>query len=105
MPKLQRTGANPLSALIKNYLNSNHLSAGVNGSCVFSAWDNATGAGEYTSKKFFKDGTLYITMCSSVVANQFFFQKEDIRKRINAILATDPLFQGGENPVKKLVIK
>lgn len=63
-----------------------------NGRRIFAAWDEASGAGAYTIRRFFRDGVLYITMKSSVLATQLSMQKEALTEKINAILSDDPLF-------------
>lgn len=63
-----------------------------NGHRIFAAWDEASGAGAYTIRRFFRDGVLYITMKSSVLATQLSMQKEVLTEKINAILSDDPLF-------------
>ena len=59
---------------------------------IFSAWDEASGAGAYTIRRFYRDGILYITMKSSVLATQLSMQKGALTEKINAILSDDPLF-------------
>lgn len=63
-----------------------------NGRRIFTAWDEASGAGAYTIRRYFRDGVLYVTMKSSVLATQLSMQKEALTEKINAILSDDPLF-------------
>ena len=74
---------------------------------VFSAWDDASGAGRYTIKKFFRDGRLYVTVSSSVVRSQLLFQKSALIDKMNALITGNELFCGtaGEKYVKDLIIK
>ena len=47
-------------------------------------------------------------MSSSVARSQLLFRKGELTRRINSILAEDPLFNGapdGEEYVKELIIK
>ena len=71
---------------------SSGASASHNSRRIFSAWDEASGAGAYTIRRFYRDGILYITMKSSVLATQLSMQKSAITEKINAILSDDPLF-------------
>ncbi|MCQ2157567.1 MAG: DUF721 domain-containing protein [Bacteroidales bacterium] len=75
---------------------------------IFAAWDDASGAGPYTVKRFFRDGKLYITVSSSVIRNQLYFQKDALIEKINAILNGDPLFIKDDSHVglvKELILK
>ena len=40
----------------------------------------------------FRSGTLYITLSSSVIRNQLYFQKEALIEKMNATLSEDNLF-------------
>lgn len=78
-----------------------HLEAPLRKVQVFQAWDTVVGEriARMTVKRYFRDSdrVLFITISSSVVANQLFFQSRAIVKSINDYL-------GGEI-VKKIVIK
>ena len=81
-----------MDALVKEYIKSMKLSAGLNTQRIFAAWDAASGAGRYTVRRFFRDGRLYITVDSSVVRSQLYFQREALVDKINALLGQDELF-------------
>ena len=68
------------------------LSTGLNTQCVFRAWDNASGAGRYTIRRFFRGGKLYITLNSSAVRSMLFLQRAALVDKINVLLDQDPLF-------------
>lgn len=90
------------------FLKQSHLATGLNTQRVFSAWDEASGAGHYTLKRFYRDGKLYITLSSSVVRSQLSFQKALILEKINSILSTDELFSkegAGSGFVKEIILK
>ncbi len=105
--RLRRQKPTPLSELIKIYLQSNSMSRAFNTHLVFSAWDDASGAGPYTVKKFFRDGKLYITVSSSVVRSQLLFQKKALIDKINTLVRDNELFCGkpADGYVKDLIIK
>ena len=108
MSRVARTSADPLSAIIREYLRASHLTAGLNTRRIFAAWDAVSGAGPYTVRRFFRDGRLYITVSSSVVCSQLSFQRAALLEKINARLAEDELFtrEGGDTPVvKELILK
>lgn len=108
MSRIPRKDAEPLGNAIRYFLKVNHMTTGFNTHLVNSAWDRASGAAEYTIKRYYRDGTLYITLNSSVVRSQLQFQQEALIERINHILRHDALFDPEDKfagYVKKLVIK
>ena len=92
MSRVARKTAAPLSDLIRDWLKSEHLTASLNTQRIFAAWDAASGAGRYTVRRYFRDGRLYITVDSSVVRSQLYFQREALVDKINALLDQDELF-------------
>ena len=92
MSKMARKQAEPIGDLMKAFLLSTHLSSGLNTRRVFAAWDAASGAAQYTLKRFYRDGTLYITVSSSVVRSQLEYQKDLLVEKMNSILSEDELF-------------
>lgn len=93
---------------IKDFLKQYKLASGMNTQLIFKAWDEASGAGKYTLKKYFREGKLYITLSSSVVRTQLSFQKDILKDRINGILSSEELFTGDGSTgdfVKELILK
>ena len=88
-----------MDALVKEYIKSMKLSAGLNTQRIFAAWDACSGAAPFTLKRFFRGGKLYITLASSVYRNQLSFQKEELIRKMNAHLAADPLFTSDNRTV------
>lgn len=74
---------------------------------IYAAWDDASGAGPYTIRRYFKDGRLYVTLSSSVLRSQLSFQKADLVERINSLLSEDSMFSDGKGKkyVKELILK
>ena len=75
---------------------------------VFAAWDECSGAGPFTLQRYFRSGTLYITLKSSVIRNQLSFQKDALIERMNAWLSGDRLFTSDNRTagyIKNLVLK
>ncbi len=108
MSKIHFRKSLSVSELMQLWLKANKLSSQVNTRCVYHAWDDASGAGDYTAKRFFRDGKLYVTISSSVVRSQLYFQRAALLDRINELLRKDELYgmsSGTENPVKELIIK
>lgn len=108
MSRVARKTALPLSDLIREYIRTSKLTAGLNMQRIFAAWDAASGAGRYTVRRFFRDGKLYITVDSSVVRSQLSFQRDALLEKINALLTQDELFTCDDpraGCVKELILK
>ena len=109
MSKIQYRKYTSIGEAISLMLKNNGLSEGLRTTRIYSAWDEATGAAQYTVNKYFKDGKLYITVNSSVLRSQLTFQKFAILEKINRILSRDKLLNRDSGPenkyVKELIIK
>lgn len=69
------------------------MTTGLNTHLVFKAWDEVSGAGAYTLKRYLRSGTLYITTKSSVVRSRLEAQKPALLEMLNDRLAMDDLFE------------
>lgn len=108
MSRLSKKEAIKLSEAMKMMLASSGLGPAHNTRRIFQAWDNASGAANYTQKRFFRNGRLYITLSSSVVRTHLSLQKKEIKDKMNGILLEDELFirSGSEREtVKDLILK
>ncbi len=97
-----------MDELVKQYIKSMKLAAGLNTQRIFEAWDACSGAGEFTLRRYFRDGKLYITLSSSVVRNQLHFQKQDLVEKMNRFLLDDSLFTEDNSTVgfiQELILK
>ena len=106
--RINRKNAVSLAAAIQEYLRDSRLSSGLNTRRIFSAWDQASGAGPFTLKRFVRGGKLYITLNSSVVRSQLAPHKELLIDKMNAILAADECFSRDDpnvSWVQELVLK
>ncbi|MCR5003757.1 MAG: DUF721 domain-containing protein [Bacteroidales bacterium] len=106
--RIARKKALEMNELMRMFIDDMKLGPALNTQRIFKAWDEASGAGQFTLKKFFRDGTLYVTTSSSVVRNQLFFQSEALVAKMNKILEEDHLFLKDEPKVgyvKKLILK
>ena len=106
--RLTRKKALSMDEVIKMYIDDMKISAGLNTQRIFQAWDDVSGAQQFTLKKFFRDGVLYITLSSSMVRNQLYFQRDALIKKVNEKILSDPLFTKNDPKVglvQKLVLK
>ena len=105
---IRRKEALTMEEVVEEYIKSAKLASGLNTQRVFAAWDECSGAGPFTLKRYFRSGTLYITLNSSVIRNQLLFQKEALIEKMNATLSGDPLFTSDNRTagyVKELVLR
>ena len=105
---VRRKEALTMEEVIEEYIKSAKIASGLNTQRIFAAWDDCSGAGPFTLKRYFRSGTLYITLNSSVIRNQLSFQKEALIEKMNATLSVDRLFTADNRTVgfvKELVLK
>lgn len=106
--RIARKTAQPMSEVISEFIRTMKIASGLNTRRVFEAWEEASGASAYTSRIFYRDGRLYVTLVSSVARNHLSFQKSLIMERMNMILRDDELFikdGSGERPVREIILK
>ena len=105
---IRRKEALSMEEVIGEFIKSAKLASGLNSQRIYAAWDDCSGAGPFTLKRYFRAGTLYITLNSSVIRNQLSFQKEALIEKMNATLSGDPLFTPDNRTtgfVKELVLR
>ena len=105
---IRRKEALTMEEVIEEYIKSAKLASGLNTQRVFAAWDECSGAGPFTLKRYFRSGTLYITLNSSVIRNQLSFQKAALIEKMNATLSGDKLFTSDNRTtgyIRELVLK
>lgn len=106
--RIHRKEAVGMDQLVQQYIRSMKLAVGLNTQRIFAAWDACSGAGPFTLRRFFREGTLYITLGSSVIRNQLYFQREELIEKMNAYLSNDELFTKDNRTVgfiQRLVLK
>ena len=105
---IRRKEALTMEEVVDEFIKSAKLASGLNTQRVFAAWDECSGAGPFTLKRYFRSGTLYITLKSSVIRSQLSFQKEALIERMNAHLSGDRLFTSDNRTVgfiKDLILR
>ena len=96
---IRRKEALTMEEVIAEYIKSAKIASGLNTQRIFAAWDACSGAGPFTLKRYFRSGTLYITLNSSVIRNQLSFQKAALIEKMNATLSGDRLFTSDNRTV------
>ena len=105
---VRRKEALTMEEVIGEYIKSAKIASGLNTQRIFAAWEACSGAGPFTLKRYFRSGTLYVTLSSSVIRNQLSFQKAALIEKMNATLAGDRLFTADNRTVgfvKELVLR
>ena len=106
--RIHRKEAVGMEQVVKEFIRSMKLSARLNTQRIFAAWDACSGASSFTLKRFYRDGKLYITLSSSVIRNQLYFQRDALVEKMNAYLVKDELFSPEEdraNCIQELILK
>lgn len=106
--QIHRKEAVSLETVVQQYIKSMKIAAGLNTQRIFAAWDACSGAGPFTLKRFFRGGKLYITLNSSVLRNQLYFQRDVLVEKMNAFLSEDALFTADNktvNFVQELILR
>lgn len=97
-----------METIVQQYIKSMKIAAGLNTQRIFAAWDACSGAGPFTLKRFFRGGKLYISLNSSVLRNQLYFQRDVLVEKMNAFLSEDALFTADNKTVsfvQELILK
>lgn len=97
--RIHRKEAVGMDKVVQEFIKSMKLAAGLNTQRIFAAWDACSGAGPYTLKRYFRGGKLYITLSSSVIRNQLYFQRAVLIEKMNAYLSQDSLFTADNKSV------
>lgn len=108
MNSIQKKEAVTLSDALKKYFKQVKLNSKLNEQLIFEAWDKVSGASAYTVRKYYCKGILYITLNSSAARVHLSMQKDVLLARINEVLASDELYDAGEDgndTVKEIRLK
>lgn len=106
--RLCRKEAVGMSELVNHFIREMKLTSGINRQRVTEAWNNASGAGRYTLSLSYVGGILYVSLSSSMVRNQIYYQRDVLMKKMNEILAVDNLFVGdpkGGPAIRNIILK
>ena len=104
---LRRKDAVDMKHLVQDFIREMKLSSGVNRQRAAQGWNVISGASAYTSDVFLDKGILYVTLNSSMVRNQLYFQREILVRKMNDFLTSDDLFvkTPGTPAIKNIVLK
>ena len=106
--RIHRKNALSMDEVVEMYIREMKLVSGLNTQRIYAAWDEVSGVGAFTLRRYFRAGTLYVTLSSSMVRSQLWFQREELLRRMNEVLSQDPLFtvdDGKVGYIKELILK
>lgn len=102
--RLRRKEAVGMEQLVQDFIREMKIASGVNNQRAVEAWNKVSGASGYTLDVSLDKGILYVTLSSSLVRNQLYFQRDVLVSRINECLESDSLFVKGNGPAVRNVI-
>lgn len=96
-----------MDILVNAFIREMKLTAGINAQRVFAAWDEVSGAGQYTVSRYFRNGVLHCSMSSSVIRSRIYMQKDMILQKMNEFLIADRMFDSEMKavPVRDIILK
>lgn len=106
--KFERKSAQSAGDLAMACIKMLKAAPALNTRCIFRAWDSESGAAQYTLKRYFKKGVLYITLSSSAARSMLYMQRDILANKINRCLENDSLFSKDCEEVgfvEKIVLK
>lgn len=106
--RLENKTADGMGSLVRAYVSLMKLGPALNTRRVFIAWDKISGATDYTLRRYYRDGVLYITMSSSALRALMNFRKQELVRKLNEELEKDELFIADDPTVgfvKELILK
>ncbi|MGM9787600.1 MAG: hypothetical protein ACI3ZF_01695 [Candidatus Cryptobacteroides sp.] len=106
--KMERKTIVESSDMMLSYIKYLKAAPALNTRRIFETWHKESGVSAYTLKLFFREGTLYVTLSSSVVRNSIKPFLNSIMAKINQSLEEDPLFIKDDPKVgyvNKIIVK
>ncbi len=94
--RMERKYPIPVRQAIQEWLVAEGLGPAYNAQRVARVWNEVSGMERYTGNVWFKDGTLYVTLTSSVVRSRLSLMCPQLTERINEALCQDEMFIRGK---------
>ncbi|MFA7116437.1 MAG: DUF721 domain-containing protein [Bacteroidales bacterium] len=87
-----------VSEILRKYLKGSGLDKDMKRIEILMAWDEISGVEiKDRTQRYFKDGVLYVTVNSSMLRTNLYYQKEGLLRELNSKFT--------DNPVHKIVLK
>ena len=96
---MRRSNAQSLSEVIREFVKGSSIERKLKETDVIQSWEELLGktVAGYTKNLSINNKVLYVEITSSVVKNELFLMREEIRKKINE--------RAGEDIVKTIIFK
>ena len=96
---MRRSNIQPLSEVIREYVKDTSIERKLKEVDVVQSWEELLGKtiAHYTRNVTLKSKTLFVEISSSVVKNELFMMREEIRRKLNE--------KAGEEMVSKIIFK
>ena len=96
---MRKSNTEKIGSLIKGYIKENQLEQKLFEIDIITSWENLLGktVARYTEQLNISNKTLFVKISSSVVRNELFMMKEEIRKRLND--------KSGQEIIKEIVFR
>ncbi len=88
---MRRKSVQSMKEIIDEFFNENrHLQHGLNNERLIQSWGEVTGPGVsgYTTNLLIRNGTLFVSLSSSVLKNELMMMKEALIRRLNEHVGT-----------------
>ncbi|MBP5538342.1 MAG: DUF721 domain-containing protein [Bacteroidales bacterium] len=106
--RIERKYPIPVRQAIQEWLLAEGLGPAYNANIIARTWKEVSGMERYTGNVWFKDGTLYVTLTSSVVRSRLSLMGGQLAERINEALFQNEMFIRGKaftRYVNQIVLK
>ncbi len=96
---MRRSNTQSLSEILKEYIKETHIERKLKEVDVVQSWENLLGKtiAHYTKNIYIRKKILFVEISSSVVKNELFMMREEIKRKINE--------KEGEEIVKTIIFK
>ena len=96
---MRRSNTQSLSEVLKEYIKENRIERKLKEVDVVQSWEKLLGktVASYTRNIYIRKKILFVEISSSVVKNELFMMREEIRRKINE--------QEGEEIVRTIIFK
>ena len=96
---MRRSNIQPLSEVIREYVKDTSIERKLKEVDLVQSWEELLGKtiAHYTRNVTLKSKTLFVEISSSVVKNELFMMREEIRRKLNE--------KAGEEMVSKIIFK
>ena len=96
---MRRSNTQSLGEILKEYIRESRMERKLKEVDVVQGWEDLLGKtiAHYTRNIYIRNKVLYVDISSSVVKNELFMMREEIKRKINE--------KGGEELIKRIVFK